>query len=505
MSNDLIAARRARLAALREHGVDPFQATRYPVTAHAADLATKYADLPAEGRAEDETWALAGRVMSVRGQGKVLFVDLADRTGRFQLFVRYNDVGPDAFGVFQEVERGDIIGASGFVFRTKMGELSLYVRSFEVIGKSLQQLPDKWHGLQDVEKRYRQRYVDLIVNPHVRDVMITRSRIVAEMRRFIDAQGFFEVETPTLLNVAGGASARPFLTHSNALDIPLSLRIATELYLKRLIVGGMERVYEIGRIWRNEGIDATHNPEFTMLELYAAFWDVQDMMRFNEELMAHLVRSVHGEETIVYGDDAITFSTPFRRLDYLGAFEDIAGITREQLLDPAQCAALLREWGIPESPTHAHALDKLFERIVEPTLLQPTFVYGYPVVLSPLAKRMKDDPELTERYELFAAHMELANAFTELNDPDDQRRRFELQIAEKAAGDEEIPPPDWDFVTALEYGMPPTAGIGIGIDRLVMMLTNNASIRDVLLFPLQRPLPFGTADDGEEDEVLAET
>jgi lysyl-tRNA synthetase class 2 len=238
-----------------------------------------------------------------------------------------------------------------------------------------------------------------------------------------------------------------------------------------------------------------------MLELYAAFWDVQDMMRFNEDLMAHLVRSVHGEETIVFGEDAITFSTPFKRLDYLGAFEDIAGISREQLLDPAQCFALLREWGIPESPTHAHALDKLFERIVEPTLLQPTFVYGYPVVLSPLAKRMKDDPELTERYELFAAHMELANAFTELNDPDDQRRRFELQIAEKAAGDEEIPPPDWDFVTALEYGMPPTAGIGIGIDRLVMMLTNNASIRDVLLFPLQRPLPAGTTDEDEAPET----
>jgi lysyl-tRNA synthetase class 2 len=498
MSNDLLAARRVRLAALREHGVDPFQATRFEVTAHAADLATKYAELPEQGRAEDETWSLAGRVMSVRGQGKVLFVDLDDRTGRFQLFVRYNDVGAEAFEIFKEVERGDIIGASGFVFRTKMGELSLYVRSFEVLGKSLQPLPDKWHGLQDVEKRYRQRYVDLIVSPQVRDVMIARSRIVAEMRRFIDAQGFFEVETPTLLNVAGGATARPFLTHSNALDIPLSLRIATELYLKRLVVGGMERVYEIGRIWRNEGIDATHNPEFTMLELYAAYWDVQDMMRFNEELMAHLVRSVHGDETIVYGEDAITFSTPFKRIDYLGALKDIAGIEREQLLDPVQAQALLRDFGIPPSPTHAHALDKLFERIVEPTLLQPTFVYGYPVVLSPLAKRMKDDPELTERYELFAAHMELANAFTELNDPDDQRRRFELQVAEKAAGDEEVPPPDWDFVTALEYGMPPTAGIGIGVDRLVMMLTNNASIRDVLLFPLQRPLPVDAAPEEEE-------
>ncbi len=503
MFDDLLAARRARLAALRELGVDPFSATRFDVTAHAADLATRYAELPPEGRAESERWSLAGRVMAVRGQGKVLFVDLADRTGSFQLFVRFNDLGAERFAVFKELERGDTVGASGFVFRTKLGELSLYVREFAVLGKGLQPLPDKWHGLQDVEKRYRRRYVDLIVNPHVRDVMIARSRIVAEMRRFIDAQGFFEVETPTLLNVAGGASARPFRTHSNALDIPLTLRIATELNLKRLIVGGMERVYEIGRIWRNEGIDTTHNPEFTMLELYAAFWDVQDMMRFNEALMAHLARTVSatGDETVTYGEDAISFATPFRRLDYLGAFKDFAGIEREQLLDPDRCFALLREHGIPDSPTHAHALDKLFERVVEPQLLQPTFVYGYPVVLSPLAKRMPHDPELTERYELFAAHMELANAFTELNDPDDQRRRFELQIAERDAGDDEIPPPDWDFVTALEYGMPPTAGIGIGVDRLVMMLTNNASIRDVLLFPLQRPLADARDDDDDGSDT----
>jgi lysyl-tRNA synthetase class 2 len=497
---DLVAARRERLAALREHGVDPFRATRYEVTAHAADLASRYADLGEQGRAESETWALAGRVMSVRIQGGVIFADLHDRTGRFQLFVRKNDVGEDAFRIFKEIERGDFVGASGFVFRTKAGELSLYVRTFEVLGKALAPFPDKWHGLQDVEKRYRQRYVDLIVNPHVRDVMLQRSRIIAEMRRFIDAEGFFEVETPTLLNIAGGATARPFLTHSNALDIPLSLRIATELYLKRLIVGGMERVYEIGRIWRNEGIDRTHNPEFTMLELYAAFWDVNDMMAFNERLMSHLVRTVHGGETLMYGEDAISFATPFRRIEYLAAFKELAGIERDDLLDPDRCFALLRAYGIPESPTHAHALDKLFEKIVEPTLLQPTFVYGYPVVLSPLAKRMKDDPELTERYELFVSHLEMANAFTELNDPDDQRRRFELQIAEKEAGDEEVPPPDWDFVAALEYGMPPTAGIGIGIDRLVMVLTNNTSIRDVLLFPLQRPLAF----DGRVEELVEE-
>jgi lysyl-tRNA synthetase, class II len=498
---DLVAARRARLAALRERGVDPFAARRYDVTAHAAELAAKYAELPEQGRAEGESWSLAGRIMAVRGQGKLIFFDLHDRTGRFQLFVRQNDVGEDAFAVAKEIERGDLVGASGFVFRTKAGDLSLYVRSFEVLGKSLRPLPDKWHGLQDIEKRYRRRYVDLIVNPHVRDVMLTRSRIVAEMRRFIDAQGFFEVETPTLLSLAGGASARPFLTHSNALDIDLTLRIATELNLKRLIVGGMERVYEIGRIFRNEGIDQTHNPEFTMLELYAAYWNVEDMMRFNEELMAHLARTVHGSESLVRGDETISFATPFRRAGYLEAFKEYGGVEREQLLDAAGAAALLREFGIPESPTHAHALDKLFERIVEPHLVQPTFVYGYPVVLSPLAKRMRDDPELTERYELFAGHMELANAFTELNDPDDQRRRFELQVAEKAAGDEEVPPPDWDFVTALEYGMPPTAGIGIGVDRLVMMLTNNASIRDVLLFPLQRPLPPDVRDDEDDDVV----
>jgi lysyl-tRNA synthetase class 2 len=486
------------LAALRELGVEPFAATRFDVTAQAAELAAKYADLAEQGRAESETWSVAGRIMAVRGQGGVIFFDLQDRTGRFQLFARKNDVGDDLFAVAKEIERGDLVGAGGFVFRTKTGELSLHVRGLEVLGKSLRPLPDKWHGLQDVEKRYRRRYVDLIVNPHVRDVMFLRSRIVAEMRRFIDARGFFEVETPTLLNVAGGATARPFMTHSNALDIPLTLRIATELNLKRLIVGGMERVYEIGRTFRNEGIDATHNPEFTMLELYAAYWDVNDMMRFNEELMAHLARTVHGGETVMRGEDAISFATPFRRIGYLEAFERFAGIERAQLLDAEGAQQLLREYGIPASPTHAHALDKLFERIVEPELLQPTFVYGYPVLLSPLAKRMKDDPELTERYELFAAHMELSNAFTELNDPDDQRRRFELQMLERAAGDEEVPPPDWDFVTALEYGMPPTAGIGIGVDRLVMMLTDNASIRDVLLFPLQRPLPAERDDDEDE-------
>ena len=422
--------------------------------------------------------------MSLRGP----FADVSDRTGRFQLYFARKELG-DAFTVLKSLDRGDFLGAEGFVFRTKMGDLALHVRSFEVLSKGLAPLPDKWHGLVDIEKRYRQRYVDLIVNPHVRDVFMQRSRIIATMRRFIDAKGFYECETPTMLNVAGGAAARPFVTHVNALDIDMALRIATELNLKRLIVGGLERVYEIGRIFRNEGIDTTHNPEFTMLELYAAYWSVTEMMEFNEALMSHLVAELHGGETLMYGENAISFKRPFARIAYFDAMERWGELNRETLLSFEGAQRVLHAHGLPASPSHAHALDKIFERVVEPQLLHPTFVHDYPVVLSPLAKRKAGDPELTDRYELFCASMEIANAFTELNDPDDQRRRFELQVAERAAGDEEVPPPDWDFVNALEYGMPPTAGIGIGVDRLVMLLTNNTSIRDVVLFPLQRPLP----------------
>ena len=488
---ELIAARRNNLAALVSRGADPFAQTRYDVTAHAAELATRFGDLATDTAAGDEVFGVGGRLMSVRKMGRAFFADLHDRTGRVQLYVRKDVVGDEAFGQFDQLDRGDLLGAHGTIFRSKTGELSLRVQSFAVVGKALVPLPDKWHGLTDVEKRYRQRYVDLIVNPHVRDVFIARSHIIAEMRRFIDARGFFEVETPVMLQIAGGAAARPFRTHHNALDIDLDLRIATELNLKRLIVGGLERVYEIGRIFRNEGIDTRHNPEFTMLELYAAYWSVAEMMDFNEELFAHLVEHVHGGTSLLYGEDQISFARPFRRIAYLDAMRDWGGLAREQLLSFEGAQEALHSFGIPSSPSHAHALDKLFERIVEPHLLEPTFVYDYPVVLSPLAKRKPGDPELVERYELFGAYMELSNAFTELNDPDDQRRRFEQQILERAAGDEEVPEPDWDFVTALEYGMPPTAGIGVGVDRLVMLLTNNASIRDVILFPLQRPVLSG--------------
>ncbi|MFN2449120.1 MAG: lysine--tRNA ligase [Candidatus Baltobacteraceae bacterium] len=482
-----MAARRENLAAMRSRGCDPFAQTRYDVDTNVAELLQKYAFLVTGEKAESEDWSIAGRIVSKRDMGKTIFADLTDRTGRVQLYIRKDEAGEERFADWKDADIGDIAGVRGFLFRSQKGELSLHVKSFAILTKSLYPLPDKWHGLTDVEKRYRQRYVDLIVNPPVRDSFVMRSRLLAEMRRFIDSHGFLEVETPTLLHVAGGAAARPFVTHVNALDQAMQLRIATELNLKRLIVGGMERVYEIGRIFRNEGIDTTHNPEFTMLELYAAYWNVHDMREFNEALVAHLVSVVTGgKDELRIGAHDVSFKRPFARVEYLEGIAAHGGYTREQLLSPDGAAGILKALALPPSPTHGHALDKIFERVLEPKLTQPTFVTGYPVIISPLAKRRDGDPDITDRYELFCTSMEISNAFTELNDPDDQRARFEAQMAERAQGDEEIPEPDWDFVRALEYGMPPTAGIGIGVDRLVMLLTNNPSIRDVILFPLQR-------------------
>ena len=485
----LVAARRENLAALRSRGSDPFAARRFEVEATAAELVERYGFLVPGQDAAAEGWSVAGRMLSKRTMGKSSFADLADRTGKLQLYVRREEVGENGFSDWGDLDRGDLVGVRGYMFRSKMGELTLHVKSFVPLAKALMPLPDKWHGLQDVEKRYRQRYVDMIVNPEVRDTMIMRSRLIAEARRFIDGYGFYEVETPTLLHVAGGAAARPFVTHVNALDQLMQLRIATELNLKRLIVAGLERVYEIGRIFRNEGIDTTHSPEFTMLELYAAYWDVSDMMDFNEALIAHLASvAIAGGSDLRYGEITISFARPFARIEYLEAMARFSDgkYTRQRLLDANDVQIILEELGVPPSPTHGHALDKIFERVVEPHLTAPTFVTGYPVVISPLAKRRADDPEIVDRYELFAAGMEISNAFTELNDPDDQRARFDAQIAERASGDEEIPEPDWDYVRALEYGMPPTAGIGIGVDRLIMLLTGERSIRDVTLFPLQR-------------------
>ncbi|HEX3368253.1 MAG TPA: lysine--tRNA ligase, partial [Candidatus Cybelea sp.] len=415
----LIAARREHLAALRSRGRDPFAQRRCEVDATASELQARYGFLVAGQDASAEGWSLAGRLLSKRTMGKSVFSDLADRTGRLQIYVKKNDVGDEAFEDWEALDRGDLIAVRGYMFRSKMGELTLHVTAFTAIGKSLRPLPDKWHGLQDVEKRYRQRYVDFIVNPDARDVLIMRSKIIAQARRFIDDRGFYEVETPTLLHVAGGAAARPFVTHCNALDQLMQMRIATELNLKRLIVAGMERVYEIGRIFRNEGIDTTHNPEFTMLELYAAYWDVYDMLEFNEALVAHLVSVVtEGGDELPHpdGKGTISFARPFARVEYLEAMDrwSEGRCTRERLLDPNGARDILRELGLPESPSHGHALDKIFERIVEPHLEAPTFVMGYPVAISPLAKRREGDPDITDRYELFCAQMEISNAFTEL-------------------------------------------------------------------------------------------
>ncbi len=431
----LVAARRENLVALRSRGSDPFAARRFDVDATTQELVARYGFLVPGQDASAEGWSLAGRILSKRTMGKTSFADLGDRAGKLQLYVRKEEVGEEAFRNWGDLDRGDFVGVRGYVFRSKMGEVTLHVTAFSVLGKALMPLPDKWHGLQDVEKRYRQRYLDLIVNPAVRDTMILRSRLIAEMRRFIDGHGFYEVETPTLLHVAGGAAARPFVTECNALDQAMQLRIATELNLKRLIVGGLERVYEIGRIFRNEGIDTTHSPEFTMLELYAAYWDVSDMMEFNEALIAHLVSiATDGGTELQYGDGSISFARPFAQIEYLEAMARYSDgkYTRERLLDPLDAQIVLEELEVPPSPSHGHALDKIFERVVEPNLVEPTFVTGYPVVISPLAKRRAGDDAIVDRYELFCAQMEISNAFTELDDPDDQRARFMAQVAERA-------------------------------------------------------------------------
>lgn len=479
MSEDeLIAARRGKLDALRAMGRDPFAITKFDRT-HTIEAA----------RSAQGPVAIAGRLGTLRRMGKkIVFADLQDQTGTIQLYFKAEDIGND-FAMVDLFDRGDILGVRGEPFTTKTGELTIHVRSLSVLSKSLRPLPEKWHGLTDPETRYRRRYVDLMVNRPVLDTMLARSRIFAATRRFLDERGYHEVETPTLLTIAGGANARPFVTHSNALDIPLQLRIATELNLKRCIVGGIEKVYELGRTFRNEGIDRTHNPEFTMLELYEAYTDFEGMVALSEDLITHLagVAGILGVHE--YASEKIRLDRPFARVGYLEAMHRWGGFSRDDILLEERARAAAAHLGIKLLPgdSHGHAIDKIFSLVVEPHLIDPIFVVDQPVVLSPLAKRKPDDPELVERFELFIAHMEVANAFSELNDPDDQRRRFEAQARERAAGDAEAPEPDWDYVQALEYGMPPTGGIGYGIDRIVMILTGETSIRDVILFPLQKP------------------
>ncbi|OPY57595.1 MAG: Lysine--tRNA ligase [Pelotomaculum sp. PtaU1.Bin035] len=482
--NELMLVRREKLAELREKGIEPYGG-RYKRTHAAGDILANFEDL------ENKPVIVAGRMMSKRGMGKASFAHIQDGTGQIQIYARLNDLGRQAYELFGKLDIGDIIGAEGNVFRTRMGEITVSLVSFKLLSKSLRPLPEKWHGLKDVELRYRQRYVDLIVNPEVKGVFEARSKIVRAFRSYLDSRGFLEVETPMMHTIAGGAAARPFITHHNTLDMDLFLRIAPELYLKRLIVGGFEKVYEINRNFRNEGISTKHNPEFTMLELYQAYADYNDMMDLTEELISSVSLEVLGTKRIIYQDTEIDLSPKWTRLPMLEAVKMYSGLdfgvikTAEEAKDAVKQAKINLE--VEPSDSWGTVLNKVFEETVEPRLIQPTFIIDYPVEISPLAKRKTEDPELTYRFELFIYGREMANAFSELNDPIDQKGRFIKQVEKRSAGDEEAHMMDEDYINALEYGMPPAGGLGIGIDRLVMLLTNSPSIRDVILFPLMRP------------------
>ncbi|MFD2706340.1 lysine--tRNA ligase [Salibacterium lacus] len=486
--NDQMAVRREKMESLQEQGRDPF-GKRFDRTHMAASMAEQFDEFSKEELEEQETpVSLAGRVMTKRGKGKAGFAHLQDISGQIQIYVRKDQVGEETYELFQNTDIGDFVGVTGTAFKTKVGELSVKVSEFDLLSKSLRPLPDKFHGLKDVEQRYRQRYLDLIVNPEVRDTFVVRSKILQSMRRYLDDQGYLEVETPMLHSIPGGASARPFITHHNALDMELYIRIAIELHLKRLIVGGMEKVYEIGRVFRNEGVSTRHNPEFTMIELYEAYADYTDIMTLTENLIAHIAEEVIGAATIVYDSYEIDLSPSWRRIHMVDAIKEETGIDFWEDMSDEKAHALAEEHGVQvtKTMTFGHIVNEFFEHFVEEKLIQPVFVYGHPLAISPLAKKNEEDPRFTDRFELFILGREHGNAFTELNDPVDQRRRFEAQVQEREGGDDEAHRMDTDYLEAMEYGLPPTGGLGIGIDRLVMLLTNSASIRDVLLFPLMR-------------------
>ena len=484
--SELLQIRRDKLSALREQGQDPFVRTKFDVTHHSDEVKDNFEAM------EGQTVRLAGRLMSKRGMGKAVFSDLQDGAGRIQLYVRIDDVGEEALAAFKKYDIGDIVGAEGEVFRTKRGEISLKAKTITLLSKSLLPLPEKFHGLTDVETRCRQRYVDLIVNPDVKRNFIVRSQFIKHVRDFMDARGFMEVETPVLNTISGGATARPFITHHNTLDIDMYMRIATELPLKRLIVGGMDRVYEIGRIFRNEGMDPKHNPEFTTIELYQAYADFNDMMDLFEDLLSSAAQKILGTYQVEWQGENIDLTPGWPRLPMHEAVKQYTGIDFMAINSDEEAVAAAQSIGV-ELPgtadkTWGNALYECFDQKVEGKLIQPTFITMHPVDVSPLAKRSPADPRLTERFELFICRSEMGNAFSELNDPIDQRQRFQKQAELRAKGDDEAGMMDEDFLTALEYGMPPTGGLGIGIDRCVMLLTNNDSIREVLLFPTMKPL-----------------
>ncbi|MDF0084805.1 lysine--tRNA ligase [Staphylococcus pseudintermedius] len=488
--NDQMQVRRQKLQELRDLGIDPF-GEKFERTGTAEMLKAQWDQYAKEELAEKETEShtvIAGRIMTKRGKGKAGFAHVQDLSGQIQIYVRKDQVGDAQFGIWNTADLGDIVGVEGIMFKTNTGELSVKAKSFKLLSKALRPLPDKHHGLQDIEQRYRQRYLDLITNEESTQTFINRSRILQEMRNYLNEKGFLEVETPMMHQIAGGAAAKPFVTHHNALDATLYMRIAIELHLKRLIVGGLEKVYEIGRVFRNEGVSTRHNPEFTMIELYEAYADYKDIMSLTEELVAHIARRVLGTTSVQYGDETINLEPQWRRLHMVDAVKEATGVDFYEVKSDKEAHELAKAHGIEvdDNMKYGHILNEFFEQKVEETLIQPTFIYGHPIEISPLAKKNPEDPRFTDRFELFIVGREHANAFTELNDPIDQRQRFEAQLVEKEQGNDEAHEMDEDFIEALEYGMPPTGGLGIGIDRLVMLLTNSPSIRDVLLFPYMR-------------------
>lgn len=482
--SELLQIRRDKLSDLQAEGKDPFEITVCDRDAYAQEIRDRFDEM------EGKDVCIAGRIMSWRDMGKASFMDIYDRTGRMQVYLKIDEIGEEAYNGLSKWDIGDIASVRGYVFRTRRGEISVHAKEITLLAKSLLPLPDKFHGLKDTDLRYRQRYVDLIVNPEVKDTFIKRSMIIKTIRNILDERGYIEVETPVLNTIPGGAAARPFITHHNTLDMDLYLRIAPELYLKRLIVGGMEKVYEIGRLFRNEGMDVKHNPEFTTIELYEAYTDYHGMMALTEELINACAKKVCGSETVTYQGEEINLSLPFCRMTMNDAIKKYTGVDFVSFVgDDARAREEIAKMGLEAKATDTWGdmMNLVFEEKVEGNLVQPTFIYDYPVEVSPLTKRKKDMPQLVERFELFATRREFANAYSELNDPIDQRARFERQLKLREAGDEEANMLDEDFLTALEYGMAPTGGMGMGIDRLVMLLTDSASIRDVLLFPTMKP------------------
>ena len=482
--NELIAVRRQKLSDLQAEGKDPFVITKFEVTHHSADVKENYASL------EGATVTVAGRLMSKRVMGKASFCNVQDLKGGIQCYVARDSIGVDEYQGFKKLDIGDIVGVTGTAFTTKTGEISIHATEITLLSKSLQILPEKYHGLTNTDTRYRQRYVDLIMNAEVKDTFIKRSKIISTIRRFLDAQGFLEVETPMLVSNAGGAAARPFETHFNALDEDFKLRISLELYLKRLIVGGMEKVYEIGRVFRNEGLDTRHNPEFTLMELYQAYTDYHGMMDLTENMFRHVAQEVLGTTTIVYNGIEMDLGKPFERITMVDAVKKYSGVDFNEIKTLEEARAIAKEKGVHYEDRHKKGdiLNLFFEEFVEEHLIQPTFVMDHPIEISPLTKKKPENPEYVERFEFFMNGWEMANAYSELNDPIDQRERFKAQEAQLAAGDMEANTTDEDFMNALELGMPPTGGIGYGIDRMCMLLTDSAAIRDVLLFPTMKPL-----------------